>query len=167
MFGMAWIRKYLVLPVFCLALVPAAGALERPRASVVMENGQVRAAFNVNGDLRLASVEDKAGGGLVEFKDKTLWQIFARRTDTGTQLNVNPGSHANTFSHTFTDYGTHQELIAQWNGLAIDGNDSIPLVTVTATLPQDAVLLTMRIQVDRSEERRVGKECRSRWSPYH
>src|SRR2546430_10191644 len=24
-----------------------------------------------------------------------------------------------------------------------------------------------RLHVDRSEERRVGKECRSRWSPYH
>ena len=24
-----------------------------------------------------------------------------------------------------------------------------------------------KIKVDRSEERRVGKECRSRWSPYH
>ena len=23
------------------------------------------------------------------------------------------------------------------------------------------------LQVERSEERRVGKECRSRWSPYH
>jgi len=23
------------------------------------------------------------------------------------------------------------------------------------------------VLVDRSEERRVGKECRSRWSPYH
>ena len=23
------------------------------------------------------------------------------------------------------------------------------------------------ILMDRSEERRVGKECRSRWSPYH
>ena len=23
------------------------------------------------------------------------------------------------------------------------------------------------VQVKRSEERRVGKECRSRWSPYH
>ena len=23
------------------------------------------------------------------------------------------------------------------------------------------------IELDRSEERRVGKECRSRWSPYH
>ena len=25
----------------------------------------------------------------------------------------------------------------------------------------------LAIQVTRSEERRVGKECRSRWSPYH
>ena len=25
----------------------------------------------------------------------------------------------------------------------------------------------IRLQEDRSEERRVGKECRSRWSPYH
>src|SRR2546422_321588 len=24
-----------------------------------------------------------------------------------------------------------------------------------------------RILIERSEERRVGKECRSRWSPYH
>src|ERR1039457_4392759 len=24
-----------------------------------------------------------------------------------------------------------------------------------------------RVVVERSEERRVGKECRSRWSPYH
>ena len=23
------------------------------------------------------------------------------------------------------------------------------------------------LSLDRSEERRVGKECRSRWSPYH
>ena len=27
--------------------------------------------------------------------------------------------------------------------------------------------LTQRDKVERSEERRVGKECRSRWSPYH
>src|SRR5688572_26534619 len=26
---------------------------------------------------------------------------------------------------------------------------------------------TGEIEIDRSEERRVGKECRSRWSPYH
>ena len=28
-------------------------------------------------------------------------------------------------------------------------------------------MLEQRLQLDRSEERRVGKECRSRWSPYH
>ena len=33
---------------------------------------------------------------------------------------------------------------------------------------QSQVLMSLRDQVvDRSEERRVGKECRSRWSPYH
>ena len=27
--------------------------------------------------------------------------------------------------------------------------------------------LSLRTVAERSEERRVGKECRSRWSPYH
>ena len=27
--------------------------------------------------------------------------------------------------------------------------------------------MTSAIHAERSEERRVGKECRSRWSPYH
>src|SRR6266498_1641765 len=27
--------------------------------------------------------------------------------------------------------------------------------------------VVVRVDLDRSEERRVGKECRSRWSPYH
>src|SRR2546422_6738511 len=31
----------------------------------------------------------------------------------------------------------------------------------------DATLGDRRYRADRSEERRVGKECRSRWSPYH
>src|SRR5258708_33057716 len=31
----------------------------------------------------------------------------------------------------------------------------------------DALLPTLGGQTARSEERRVGKECRSRWSPYH
>ena len=28
-------------------------------------------------------------------------------------------------------------------------------------------VLSMELAMGRSEERRVGKECRSRWSPYH
>src|SRR2546429_4634627 len=36
---------------------------------------------------------------------------------------------------------------------------------VHAAVP-DAQSLVVRLE-ERSEERRVGKECRSRWSPYH
>ena len=33
--------------------------------------------------------------------------------------------------------------------------------------PNDCADHGIRFNEDRSEERRVGKECRSRWSPYH
>ena len=36
-----------------------------------------------------------------------------------------------------------------------------------STVNGDDVDNTCKILVLRSEERRVGKECRSRWSPYH
>src|SRR3712207_9231449 len=35
-------------------------------------------------------------------------------------------------------------------------------------MPKDiGRILTPEVTLERSEERRVGKECRSRWSPYH
>src|SRR3712207_1696631 len=37
---------------------------------------------------------------------------------------------------------------------------------VQSLLREDGVI-SMSEQANRSEERRVGKECRSRWSPYH
>ena len=39
------------------------------------------------------------------------------------------------------------------------GTEFIPLLHSMTNIPLDIHL--------RSEERRVGKECRSRWSPYH
>ena len=33
--------------------------------------------------------------------------------------------------------------------------------------PRREILHTIQVERNRSEERRVGKECRSRWSPYH
>ena len=42
------------------------------------------------------------------------------------------------------------EMTLRWYG---EGNDSVTLEQIR--------------QIPRSEERRVGKECRSRWSPYH
>jgi len=45
---------------------------------------------------------------------------------------------------------------------------SIPSSTMPSIFPQKTAWFGMRpCGKDRSEERRVGKECRSRWSPYH
>ena len=42
------------------------------------------------------------------------------------------------------------------------------VLVVTAALSWAiANIIVKRVPGDRSEERRVGKECRSRWSPYH
>ena len=58
--------------------------------------------------------------------------------------------------------------------------DSLPCIDVTKTYPEKEIILSDIADVTfvylnsdnddflyRSEERRVGKECRSRWSPYH
>src|SRR2546422_7025498 len=46
----------------------------------------------------------------------------------------------------------------------LGGFDLSPLVAMFALSILRQVLLSL---LRRSEERRVGKECRSRWSPYH
>ena len=67
--------------------------------------------------------------------------------------------------------------------LAVDGNQLVQeglaalinreedmAVVATASSGEEAMNNVRRYRPDvvtRSEERRVGKECRSRWSPYH
>src|SRR3712207_7007651 len=49
-----------------------------------------------------------------------------------------------------------------------DRDDREAVVEVLAELPAvDGLVDVLVGGGDRSEERRVGKECRSRWSPYH
>ena len=44
---------------------------------------------------------------------------------------------------------------------------ALVLAIVLASLLKTMLNLWKACYVSRSEERRVGKECRSRWSPYH
>src|SRR2546422_6581042 len=54
----------------------------------------------------------------------------------------------------------------------LDGLDSLASAlvrnpSVRALRPEECDALFAAVLKERSEERRVGKECRSRWSPYH
>ena len=73
--------------------------------------------------------------------------------------------HAKANGKTLIDYGFH---------IAVTDLDDGGTLEELAMLPEQGITsykLFMAykgvLQVERSEERRVGKECRSRWSPYH
>ena len=53
-------------------------------------------------------------------------------------------------------------------GLAVNGTpaDCVKLA-INCLLEKAPDIIVSGINAGRSEERRVGKECRSRWSPYH
>ena len=54
-------------------------------------------------------------------------------------------------------------------GEMMRGKGEAESVTTEAieALSEDRMLKKIVLMAERSEERRVGKECRSRWSPYH
>ena len=71
-------------------------------------------------------------------------------------LGISASSKANLLS----ELGAEANLLTVSAGQSVDGSP--------ASLPMTAERMIARIPpVERSEERRVGKECRSRWSPYH
>ena len=50
--------------------------------------------------------------------------------------------------------------------LSVDGLGEVR-IAVHAEEAEEAQRIIEAHRTERSEERRVGKECRSRWSPYH
>ena len=63
-----------------------------------------------------------------------------------------------------TDAAVLQELGARLHRRRIDANLTQAQLAEEAGVSKRTV---ERIEAGRSEERRVGKECRSRWSPDH
>ena len=55
--------------------------------------------------------------------------------------------------------------LAGWSGAA--AADQVYTLNPVVVTAQRMETVDLKVPATRSEERRVGKECRSRWSPYH
>ena len=58
-------------------------------------------------------------------------------------------------------------LAASFLGWTLDAFDFFILIFMMDRVAAEFSVTKAAIVATRSEERRVGKECRSRWSPYH
>src|SRR5688572_33298442 len=69
------------------------------------------------------------------------------------------------FMRTFV--ASAKSVDSRWHVIDADGQVLGRVATLAAKLLQGKHKATYIPFIDRSEERRVGKECRSRWSQYH
>ena len=60
----------------------------------------------------------------------------------------------------------HQTVVTDTGGGTWSESAEIEIPNADTVTPRD-LYIVVRYNDSRSEERRVGKECRSRWSPYH
>ena len=68
------------------------------------------------------------------------------------------------------DLAIHEDyLLADGNGVAFDFHKKCIRIFPADLFQHLSSFVLIGVDTDdvRSEERRVGKECRSRWSPYH
>src|ERR1051326_5969697 len=118
-------------------------------------------------DVRVASDEDggKLWGrplyGAILFVDPQTRYVVANQQDAGGVLKAAGGVFDGTLpkdvviANTATDWsGTHWTMV-MWGAVS------------PVSVARRRLVLHECFHRIRSEERRVGKECRSRWSPYH
>src|SRR2546428_800643 len=119
-------------------------------------------------------------GGTITF---TLYGPFDPTADPGTCTNGTAAGSATVTGNGFFFNGTAtaeistrslRDALPIWdpNNNAVstscgDAGETSTVNKATPTLTTSATATATAGQTIRSEERRVGKECRSRWSPYH
>ena len=72
-------------------------------------------------------------------------------------------SSVKVFPEEYGDYDSTRKQIIDTVEDVVRNSEKISL----SDSELDAAFYSIVVMLDRSEERRVGKECRSRWSPYH
>ena len=166
-FSKQYIREVIEMQ---LELIEAVGAPEiMPYEVTVDYSDEIRAVVEAAGRDRIAETQTiavKADRGVAEAAVKAalleeLLPQFAEVDDADSQIKGAIRS--------VTKDVVRARIVS--DGVRIDGRGSVglrPLSSDVAVIPTaHGSGLFQRGETQRSEERRVGKECRSRWSPYH
>ena len=112
--------------------------------------------------VRFLSWEDLLEKGMAAHSSILAWRI----PQTESVVTVQLPSHVQLFATPWT--AAHKASLSFTISQSFPKFMSIKLVTPSNHLILCCPLLLLpSIFPSRSEERRVGKECRSRWSPYH
>src|SRR2546422_10540017 len=106
--------------------------------------------------LKVKAVEKPADAGAV---DVVMFTVKLWDTESAA-AQLRPGGGANTFVIPFQNGVESIERVG-----AVLGRERVMggAAYIASRIAEPGV----SVQTGRSEERRVGKECRSRWSPYH
>src|SRR3712207_9206532 len=85
----------------------------------------------------------------------------------GLEVHAQVTSNAKLFSGASTEFGAEPNSQVSLIDAAMPGMLPVPNRECLRQAVRTGMALEAKINPWRSEERRVGKECRSRWSPYH
>src|SRR5690554_5388586 len=113
-----------------------------------------------NGDIYVALRGKKNGGGIAALRDTNRdgvadqIEYFGETSGTGIDIFMDNLYFSST---------TEVYRVPLDDHLVPEGK----VETVVSGFPDQRSHAAKSFTIDRSEERRVGKECRSRWSPYH
>src|SRR2546429_1711656 len=133
-------------------------------------SGETRAAIRASRERRMCETSKVTNMRLSDmFFFFSSRRRHTRLQGTGVQTCALPISNVGSFYYlnsSVNEYDKHATLIRtiQTNYFAFFGQAQSGVSLTTYTYNQHGDLA---LSVERSEERRVGKECRSRWSPYH
>jgi len=154
--------------VFSIALV----ALVVPYvANVENYREQLDSATNAAAAARLdaAEAQQRISDGVKEAMDEVA-QLKSELSAEGRRVIMLQSSAGGLEATIAKQRGDNQQLQAQLASLTGSNNQLASIQTdlrgELKVRREDTVKQARQI-IERSEERRVGKECRSRWSPYH
>ena len=146
---------------------PASVVKELVENAIDAEAGEIHVLITDAGKTCIQVIDD--GKGMSEtditypvIKTDSGWKIVSLDDETVKIMSANFKSVEEEINNSLNNMDNEDSSGSSSNAPEASADDTLNLTTEKFTIKYTKHTITKR-----SEERRVGKECRSRWSPYH